>query len=589
MDAPASSSSDAEAADRISRAERQGEDEGESSDIALVAADGAGSSVAPPRLTAKLDNEALLREVMRSVRDACVGNNPAWKCKEAAEALQAALQDCGVACSTVYGSFRRAPAIAVPHVWLRMAGDGSVADITADQFCMPQDTQPVPPALWWPADPARYDATPRESWDAIVNRPDSGGGYAVDSEGRAARVASFTFGEGKLGLVLDDEDGGPSAQVVVTEVRVYGLGAAQGVLTGSVLVGLNAQSVVGMSRDDVIDLIQATTRPLSLQFVMAAEVPEEGGAEASPVSPRAVPAVARCGGSDSATLKMAASKALKAAAQAGDLVEVRRILEHAECDLEHGAGSYSSGVGEGTVLSWAAGAVARSDGNAEVLGALLQAGADINATDCEDQTALMCAAKSGAVRDVEALLAHGTCDLEKRDKYDRSALDFAAVESGELAVVEALVKGGARPGAADARGQTALMKFACSVTMSPGLYAGIDQPDVCARWVDALSDGESSTILSRDRSGKAALNHAQLSTPPERLPAAVVRALIPVDGGCAAREIVQRALEEHTQWMAAFVANVAADGSVVHTTWQTLLQEASATRAAIGSRMGETK
>ena len=82
-------------------------------------------------------------------------------------------------------------------------------------------------------------------------------------------ATSYELGPGALGLVLDDDEafGG----VVITEVKSYGIGAAVGVVPRSVVVGVNGESVIGLTRDELIDVIQDIERPLTMQLLLPDE------------------------------------------------------------------------------------------------------------------------------------------------------------------------------------------------------------------------------------------------------------------------------------------------------------------------------
>jgi uncharacterized protein len=75
------------------------------------------------------------------------------------------------------------------------------------------------------------------------------------------------------------------------------------------------------------------------------------------------------------------------------------------------------------------------------LTALLQAGADINARDEHDQTALMIAARDGRTRSVRWLIERGA-DLDHTAKFHLSALMLAVI-NGRDAIVGLLVDAGA--------------------------------------------------------------------------------------------------------------------------------------------------
>ena len=83
---------------------------------------------------------------------------------------------------------------------------------------------------------------------------------------------------------------------------------------------------------------------------------------------------------------------------------------------------------------------------------LLAAGADVDATNCDGQTALHYAHSTGVV--VEKLLAAGAA-VNKPDKRGWTALHYAA-DRGQNAVVERLLAGGADANATNCDGESAL-------------------------------------------------------------------------------------------------------------------------------------
>lgn len=130
-----------------------------------------------------------LRDLMESVRAATIGESVStWKCNTASRALVRAIRECdGLearlgrgSCSTVGGTFlgsridslaepQRAalhglplPPSGVPHAFVVFEGDGSIADVSADQF----DGE-LPPC-WFPADPSRYSRQKAPGWTEIL-------------------------------------------------------------------------------------------------------------------------------------------------------------------------------------------------------------------------------------------------------------------------------------------------------------------------------------------------------------------------------------------------------------------------------------
>ena len=82
-----------------------------------------------------------------------------------------------------------------------------------------------------------------------------------------------------------------------------------------------------------------------------------------------------------------------------------------------------------------------TNGNADLVKLLLEAGADANASLPGGETILMTAARAGNLEAVKALLARGA-DPNARERSDQTALMWAAAE-GHAAVVQALIDAGA--------------------------------------------------------------------------------------------------------------------------------------------------
>jgi len=91
----------------------------------------------------------------------------------------------------------------------------------------------------------------------------------------------------------------------------------------------------------------------------------------------------------------------------------------------------------------------------EVVAALYEGGADIDARDLEGRTALMVAAHNGSTGVFETLLRHGT-EIEARDPLGRTAFLWAAI-GNQAASVKALAAAGADVNARDNAGMNALM------------------------------------------------------------------------------------------------------------------------------------
>ena len=94
--------------------------------------------------------------------------------------------------------------------------------------------------------------------------------------------------------------------------------------------------------------------------------------------------------------------------------------------LVNGADVNARDLQEGTALLRAAG----SFGNPPMVEALIKAGADVNATDKNGQTALMWAARWGDSARVNALITAGA-NANVRDSNGMTALDYARNRKGE--------------------------------------------------------------------------------------------------------------------------------------------------------------
>ena len=131
--------------------------------------------------------EAELLSCMKHVRTSVVGGDPSWKCESASRELCKCIQQAsglearlGHGKATVgKGAFLGSttapsflprtsawglvpiPPEGVPHAFV-LFEDGSIADVTADQF-----DASLPP-IWWPADPTRYDVGKKASLEDAV-------------------------------------------------------------------------------------------------------------------------------------------------------------------------------------------------------------------------------------------------------------------------------------------------------------------------------------------------------------------------------------------------------------------------------------
>ena len=130
---------------------------------------------------------------------------------------------------------------------------------------------------------------------------------------------------------------------------------------------------------------------------------------------------------------------LRAAAQAGDVDEVRALLEPPKPASTHSA------------MDDRLRAAAQAGDVAEIR-AFLEGGGDVRGTDWLGMTALHWAAYRGHAAAVEALLAGGGA-VRARDRYGRTALHCAAAWD-RCAAIRALLAGGADVDARNHNGET---------------------------------------------------------------------------------------------------------------------------------------
>lgn len=95
---------------------------------------------------------------------------------------------------------------------------------------------------------------------------------------------------------------------------------------------------------------------------------------------------------------------------------------------------------------------AAAAGETDAVARLLDGGADVNARDWNERTALMLAASRGREETLRLLLDRGA-DVNATNKIGWTALHFAAA-AGNEAVVRALVEKGADLGSANGKGET---------------------------------------------------------------------------------------------------------------------------------------
>jgi ankyrin repeat protein len=113
-----------------------------------------------------------------------------------------------------------------------------------------------------------------------------------------------------------------------------------------------------------------------------------------------------------------------------------------------------AGVGEGlhwTVLTW----TAAHNGNPGAVLALIERGAELDARDEDDATALMRAAYANENPAVIAALIAAGADIGARDGEGMDALMYAAMGNANPEIVLALLDAGADPGARDKKGKRA--------------------------------------------------------------------------------------------------------------------------------------
>ena len=103
---------------------------------------------------------------------------------------------------------------------------------------------------------------------------------------------------------------------------------------------------------------------------------------------------------------------------------------------------------------------AASSGDANELQTLLDAGADVNATGDDGETALMAAATRGHSEAAQTLLDAGA-DVNASADNGETALMYAALR-GHPDTVQALLDAGANVDARDINGETALMHALCA-------------------------------------------------------------------------------------------------------------------------------
>jgi hypothetical protein len=135
--------------------------------------------------------------------------------------------------------------------------------------------------------------------------------------------------------------------------------------------------------------------------------------------------------------------------------------------------------------------LAANNGNLEIVQALLWAGADVNVTNSRGETALMYLSDHSTAGIVKALVAAGA-KLNLQDEDGDTALISAAV-SNNKDVLQALLDAGAKVNMKNKKGETALM-----------IAAGLNSIDSTRALMMAGAD-----VYERDAEGKTALTHAR--------------------------------------------------------------------------------
>ncbi len=133
-------------------------------------------------------------------------------------------------------------------------------------------------------------------------------------------------------------------------------------------------------------------------------------------------------------------------------------------------------------------AMAARYGNLEIVDVLLQAGANVGATDKRGRTPLMSAIQSRNPDVVKALIKGGA-DVNARDEVQCTALFRAAGPFGDAAIVGALLQSGAEVNLSDKNGMTPLMwavRFGDAGRVQELITAGADVGARDARGLSAM-------------------------------------------------------------------------------------------------------
>lgn len=212
-------------------------------------------------------------------------------------------------------------------------------------------------------------------------------------------------------------------------------------------------------------------------------------------------ALLRAGADTNAAMESGQTPLRNALACNGELTEVRR-LANVRLLLSAGADpNHAFGFERGSLLgdAWPTGTtplmVAAKAGYAEITGALIAAGADPQARNAREQTAMSLAAEAGHGRAVERLRAVGVALAVDAGRFQGAALVNAAKE-GDLRTVQRHLDAGASPNAVDPDptklGRTALHHAAQgghAKVVRALLRAGAD-PGAAEPSVSLFSDGE---------------------------------------------------------------------------------------------------
>ena len=145
--------------------------------------------------------------------------------------------------------------------------------------------------------------------------------------------------------------------------------------------------------------------------------------------------------------------------------------------------------------------VATNDSKDDVVKALIDHGADVNITDKNDWTPLMCAAKKGDLRIVQALLSAPHININSKNTSGSTAL-MVAIENTRDEVVKALINKGANVNAADNKGWTPLLfaaqegylKIVQALLSAPEIDINARKPSVGTALMVAVDNGKDDVV-----------------------------------------------------------------------------------------------